>query len=70
MHLNIALIILKLLSALLPQNEWLEIPKFAVMVFSTLLIINLICTFLERFFPKIYALFMGGRINKVKKDKS
>ena len=64
MHLNIAIIILKIFSFCLPQNEWLEIPKFIIMVVSTLIIINLICAFLEKFAPKIYATLMGNRINK------
>ena len=66
MHLNIAIIILKILSFCAPQNEWLEIPKFIVMVVLTLLIINFVCTFLEKKAPKIYAVFMGNRINKHK----
>ena len=64
MHLNVAIIILKMLSICLPQSEWLEIPKFIIMVILTLVIINFVCAFLERFFPKIYALFMGNRIKK------
>ena len=63
MHLNVALIILKLLSVLLPQNEWLEIPKFIIMVILTLIIINFVCDSLEKVFPKIYSLLMGNRIN-------
>lgn len=64
MHLNVAIIILKILSLCAPQNEWLEIPKFIIMVVFTLVIINYICAFLEKFFPKIYALFMGNRVKK------
>jgi fucose 4-O-acetylase-like acetyltransferase len=64
MHLNIAIIILKVLSLLFPENPWFEIPKFAIMVVSTLVIINFVCAFLERFFPKIYSLFMGNRVKK------
>jgi len=64
MHLNVAIIILKILSLCIPQNEWLEIPKFIIMVVLTLIIINFVCTFLEKFFPKVYALFMGNRIKK------
>ena len=66
MHLNVAIVILKILSLCLPQNEWLEIPKFIIMVVLTLTIINFTCSFLEKFFPKIYALFMGNRVNKNK----
>lgn len=64
MHLNIALIVLKLLSIALPQNEWLAIPKFVIMVPVTLLIINGVCAFLERFLPQLYALLFGGRLKK------
>ena len=64
MHLNIAIIILKIFSFCTPQNEWLEIPKFIIMIISTLIIINLVCAFLEKFTPKIYATLMGNRINK------
>ena len=56
--------LLKMLSICLPQSEWLEIPKFIIMVILTLVIINFVCAFLERFFPKIHALFMGNRIKK------
>ncbi len=64
MHLNIGIILLKLFSFCTPQNEWLEIPKFIVMIVLTLVIINFICAFLEKFAPKIYATLMGNRINK------
>lgn len=65
MHLNVAIIILKIFSFCLPQNPYLEIPKFVIMIVLTLLIINCFCSFCEKFFPKIYALLMGNRINKV-----
>lgn len=64
MHLNIAIIILKILSFVIPANEWLEIPRFIIMVVLTLVIINFICAFMERFFPRIYALLMGNRVKK------
>ena len=64
MHLNVAIIILKILSLCTPENEWLEFPKFIIMVVSTLVIINYVCAFLEKFFPVIYALFMGNRVKK------
>ncbi len=64
MHLNVAIIILKILSLCLTQNEWLEIPKFIIMVVFTIIIINYVCAFLEKFFPGIYALFMGNRVKK------
>ena len=64
MHLNVAIIILKILSLVIPQGEWFEIPKFIIMVVFTLTLINFTCAFLEKFFPRIYALFMGNRINK------
>lgn len=62
MHLNVSIIILKILAFCTPQNEWLEIPKFIIMIISTLIIINCACAFLEKFFPKIYAIFMGNRL--------
>ena len=64
MHLNVAIIILKILSLCAPQNEWLEIPKFIIMVILTLVIINYVCAFLEKFLPGIYSLFMGNRVKK------
>lgn len=64
MHLNVAIVIQKLLTLFTPQNEWLEIPKFVIMVVLTLLIINFACAFLEKFTPKIYATLMGNRIRK------
>ena len=63
MHLPVAIVILKVLD-LLSQSPWLEIPKFAIMIASTLALINLVCAFLERFAPKIYAVLMGNRTNK------
>lgn len=64
MHLNVAIVILKILAFCTPKNEWLEIPKFIIMVVSTLIIVNLICAFLEKFVPKVYATLMGNRVNK------
>ncbi len=66
MHLNVEIVIIKIFGVLFPQNEWLEIPKFIIMVPLTLLIINYSCAFIERFFPKIYALFMGNRVKRIK----
>lgn len=65
MHLNIAIVILKVFSICIPQNEWLEIPKFIVMVILTIVIINFVCAFLEKFLPKIYGTLMGNRTNKI-----
>ena len=64
MHLPIAIVILKLLSFCAPQNEWLAIPKFILMIVFTLLIINLICVLLEKLAPKIYATLMGNAASK------
>ena len=64
MHLPVSIIILKIFSFCLPQNEWLAIPKFLITIVLTLAIINLICAFLEKFAPKIYATLMGKRLNK------
>ena len=62
MHLNVAGIVLKILSVCLPGSQWLEIPKFVIMVVVTLVIINLVCSFLEKFLPKVYGILMGNRI--------
>lgn len=64
MHLPVAIVILKILNFCTPQNRWLEIPKFMIMIISTLAIINLVCAFSEKFSPKIYAILMGNRMNK------
>lgn len=64
MHLNVAIVILKILAFCTPKNEWFEIPKFIIMVVSTLIIVNLICAFLEKFAPKVYATLMGNRTNR------
>ena len=63
MHLPVAIVILKIFDFCIPQNQWLEIPKFIIMIISTLIIINLVCAFLEKFAPKMYATLMGKRIN-------
>ena len=62
MHLNIGIIIVKTFSFFIPQNQWFEIPKFIIMIILTLVIINCVCAFLERFAPKIYAILMGNRM--------
>ena len=64
MHLNTAGIVLKLLSFLMPQSRWFEIPNFIIMVIITLIIINYICSFLEKYLPVIYSIFMGNRVKK------
>ena len=64
MHLPVAIVILKIFDFCTPQSQWLEIPKFIIMIISTLVIINLVCAFLEKFVPKIYVVLMGNRINK------
>ena len=64
MHLNVAIVLLKILSFCLPQYEWLEIPKFIIMAVFTIVIINYVCALSERFLPRIYALFVGNRLKK------
>ena len=64
MHLPVAIVILKIFDFCTPQSQWLEIPKFIVMIISTLVIINLVCAFSEKFTPKVYAALTGNRINK------
>ena len=64
MHIKVGIIILKILSIFTPQSEWTQIPKFIIMIISTLIIINITCIFLEKFAPKIYATLMGNRTNK------
>lgn len=61
MHLNVGMIILKVFSLCIPSNGWLEIPKFILMIVSTLAIIHFVCVFLEKFTPKTYAILMGNR---------
>jgi flagellar biosynthesis protein FliQ len=68
MHLPVAIVILKILDFCAPQNEWLEIPKFIIMFISTLIIINFVCAFLEKFTPRIYSVLTGNRMNKAKKS--
>ena len=67
MHLPVAIVFLKIFDFCLPQSQWLKIPKFIIMIILTLVVINLVCAFLERFAPKIYAVLMGNRINKNQK---
>lgn len=64
MHLPLSIAIMKIFSFCIPQSEWLEIPKFVIMIIVTLVIINFVCAFLERFAPKIYATLMGNRTKK------
>lgn len=62
MHVNIAAIITKLIFICLPKNGWLALPNFILTVVLTLISINLICYFLEKFTPKIYSILMGNRL--------
>lgn len=64
MHLNIAIVLLKVFSFCLPENPWLEIPKLLTIVPLTLVIINLVCAFMEKFTPQIYGILMGSRTKK------
>ena len=64
MHLPVAIVILKALDLCTPQSPWLEIPKFVIMIVLTLAVINLTCTLLEKFAPKIYATLMGKQAKK------
>ena len=63
-HLNVAIVLLKILSFCLPDYEWLEIPKFIIMGVFTIVIINYTCAVSEKFFPRTYALFTGNRLKK------
>ncbi len=66
MHLNVSMIVHKILSFCIPQNEWLEIPRFIIVILLTLVIINFVCAFLEKFLPRIYAVLMGSRMKTTK----
>ena len=66
MHLNIAIVILKILSVILPHNPYMEIPKFVIMVVVTLTIINFVCAFLERYLPKLNGFLFGKHIKQSK----
>ena len=63
MHLPVAIVILKIFDFCTPQSQWLKIPKFIMMIITTLVIINFVCAFLEKFASKIYAILMGNRTN-------
>ena len=67
MHINVSAIISKLLFICLPKSDWLAIPNFIVTVILTLLSINFICDFLEKFLPKVYSVLMGKRLRHQKK---
>jgi hypothetical protein len=67
-HLNLAAIITKLILIVISRNPWFAIPNFILTAVLTVLIINLICVFMERFTPRIYGVLMGNRIRK--KNKS
>ena len=64
MHLPVAIVILKIFDFCTPPSQWLEIPKFIIMIILTLIIINFVCAFLEKFAPKIYAILMGNRLHQ------
>ena len=64
MHLNVAIVLHKMLSFCIPNHEWLEIPKFIIMAVFTIVIINYACALLEKFLPRIYALLVGNRLKK------
>ena len=63
-HLNVAIVLLKILSFCLPDYEWLEFPKFIIMAVFTIVIINSVCALSGKFFPRVYALFSGNRLKK------
>lgn len=67
MHTNVSAIVTKLIFICLPKSEWLAIPNFIITVILTLFLINLFCVFLEKFFPQIYCILMGNRLNFYKK---
>ena len=68
MHINISAIIYKICYLLLPKNGYMAIPNFLLTFTLTLLIINVFCIVVERFFPSVYALLIGKRI-KIQRKK-
>ena len=64
MHLGLSGIVWKILGICLPKKEWVLIPQFFLKVIITVIIINLICLFLEKFLPKVYNVLMGNRIRR------
>lgn len=63
-HLGVSSVIWKVYSSFLPQWDWLLVPQFFLRVTLTILVINLICAFLERFLPNVYAILMGNRTKR------
>ena len=61
MHINTSAIITKLIFQCLPKSEWMAIPNFISTVILTLFLINVICSVLEVFLPKVYSILMGSR---------
>lgn len=66
MHINVSAVITKLIYLCLPKSEWFAIPNFIATFVLTLAVINLFCTLLERFAPRLSALMMGNRTKRKK----
>lgn len=60
-HINLSAIISKLLFLILPKTEYFAIPNFLLTFVITLIIINITCSALKRFVPKIYSMLTGSR---------
>lgn len=61
MHVNVSAIVSKLYYIILPKTPHFAIINFVLTIASTLLIINIFCLLLRRFFPKLNAILMGMR---------
>ena len=65
-HVNISAVISKIIFLCLPKNGWMAIPNFIVTFVLTLIVINVMCIFLEKILPKVYSLLTGKRIKQQK----
>lgn len=66
MHFNIATVMTSLVFLCLPKNGWMALPNFVITVLLTLILINFICSFLEKNLPKVYSILMGNRLRRNK----
>lgn len=61
MHVNISAIIIKLFYLLMPQYPLMSILNFIICSILSIILICIICKFLDRFFPRTYRVLSGNR---------
>lgn len=61
MHINISAVITKVFFIICPKSIYMALPNFIITTIATLIIIEICCMLLKKYFSSIYIILSGAR---------